>query len=59
MKKIENSLYLSYEARWMMVKDVGFRNDSCYNSGVNNVFDIIDFEVFELGNNNILRTCKN
>ena len=59
MKKIENSVYLSYEARWMMVKDVGFRNDSCYNSGVNNVFDIIDFEVFELGNNDILRTCKN
>ena len=42
----------------MMVKDVGFRNDSCYNSGINSVFEIIDFEVFELGNNDILRTCK-
>lgn len=49
---------LSRESQIILANGYGYRNDFAYGSGVDNIFEIIDFEVFELGNNDVFYTCR-
>ena len=50
---------VSQVAREMVVNGYGFRDDTCYNSGVENAVDVINYEVLTIGNSDILLTCRN
>ncbi len=54
-----SSCKISQEASNMITNGYGYRDDLFYGSGEVNFEHIIDFEVFELGNTDILKTCKN
>ena len=43
----------------MIQSKIGYRDDTAYNSGICNFSDILSYEVFELGNEDILRMFKN
>lgn len=49
---------LTIDSKRILANGYGWRNDSIYGSGVNDAFKIIDYEVFELGNTDILYTCR-
>lgn len=49
---------LSKEAQYMLIHHCGYRNDDCYNSGEELFLRVLNYEVFELGNTDILHSCK-
>lgn len=49
---------LSKEAQYMLYHHCGYRNDNCYNSGEELFLRVMNYEVFELGNTDILHSCK-
>ena len=49
---------LSKEAVELLRSGIGFRDDTCYGSGVENFSDIIAYETFTLCNTDILRKCR-
>lgn len=49
---------LSKEAQKMLYTHCGYRNDFLYNSGKENFLEVMQFEVLELGNTDILHSCK-
>lgn len=49
---------VSQVAREMILNRYGFRDDTSYNSGVENVSEIIKYEVLTIGNKDILLTCR-
>ena len=49
---------LTVDSKRILVNGYGWRNDNIYGSGIDDAFKIIDYEVFELGNTDILYTCR-
>ena len=49
---------LSLDTQRMQAYGEGWRNDNLYGAGIDDAFKIIDYEVFELGNTDILYTCR-
>ncbi len=49
---------LTRESQEILAFGYGWRNDYVYGSGIDDAFKIIDYEVFELGNTDILYTCR-
>ena len=49
---------LTIDSKRILANGYGWRNDSAYGSGIDDAFKIIDYEVFELGNTDILYTCR-
>lgn len=49
---------LSRESQLILAYGYGYRNNYIYGSGVDDAFKIIDYEVLELGNTDILYTCR-
>lgn len=49
---------LTIDSKRILANGYGWRNDNIYGSGINDAFKIIDYEVFELGNTDILYTCR-
>lgn len=49
---------LSKEAQYILYHRCGYRNDNCYNSGEELFLRVMNYEVFELGNTDILHSCK-
>ena len=45
---------LSLDTQRMLAYGEGWRNDNLYGAGIDDAFKIIDYEVFELGNTDIL-----
>ena len=49
---------LTLDSKRIIAYGEGWRNDNIYGSGIDDAFKIIDYEVFELGNTDILYTCR-
>ena len=49
---------LTVESQKILAFGYGWRNDYVYGSGIDDALKIIDYEVFELGNTDILHTCR-
>ena len=49
---------VSLDTQRILAYGEGWRNDNFYGSGIDDAFKIIDHEVFELGNTDILYTCR-